>query len=155
MEEKMSKHELLNTETGEIVPAVIMIRSRWKGEPFVMTFQSAFQMLAKDKEITLEARRVLDFMFGHLNFENYILFPQVAIAKELDMHKQHVSRAIKLLIKKAIILEGPKMDRSRCYKLNHFFGWKGTLKSLQLVRKAEDTQLIRDISKGNTNENLL
>lgn len=133
----MKRHELVNMQTGEIVPAITWVRRRWKGESFVMVFQEAFTALAKDKELTLDSRRVLDFLFSKLDFENYILIPQVEIASELGMRKQHVCRAIKLLVRKEIILEGPKVDRSHSYRINHFWGWKGTLNNLRVLRSVE------------------
>lgn len=133
----MKKHELIDTETGEFVPAVTYIRHKWKGESFIMMFQLAFEALATDREITLDSRRVLDYLFSKLDFENYMLIPQVEIASKLGMQRQHVSRAMKLLVRKGIILEGPKVDRSRGYRLNHNFGWKGTLKNLRLLRNSE------------------
>jgi len=129
----MRKHELVNTETGELVPAITWIRQKWKGDPFLMVFQASFEALAKDKEITLDARRILDFLFSRLDFENYILIPQVEIATELGMQRSNVSRAMSILLGKGIILEGPKVNRSRGYRLNHDFGWKGTLKNLRVI----------------------
>ena len=39
----------------------------------VYGIQDAFEELAKDREITNEPRRVLDYMFSKLDFENFIL----------------------------------------------------------------------------------
>lgn len=49
------------------------------------------------------------------------------IADELKMQKTNVSRAIKNLIYFGIILKGPKSGRSKTYRLNPQFGWKGTI----------------------------
>jgi len=133
----MQNNVLVDLSTGEVLPAITWVRKKWKGESFIMVFQEAFKALAKDKEITYEARRVLDLLFSKLDFENYILVPQTEIAQELGMQKPNVSRAIKILIQKGIILEGPKVDRSRGYRLNHSWGWKGTLKNLRVLRAVE------------------
>ena len=53
---------------------------------------------------------------------------QADIARELDMHRQHVQRSIKRLIQLGIILEGVKIGISRSYRLNPSFGWKGSAK---------------------------
>lgn len=136
----MKKYELVNIETGELVPAITWVRHKWKGELFIMVFQSAFKALAKDKDITLDARRVLDFLFSKLDFENYILIPQIEIASELEMKQPNVSRALKILVNKGIILEGPKVHRAKGYRLNYNFGWKGTLKNLRLLHRTEEKQ---------------
>lgn len=136
----MKNHELVNMKTGEIVPAIALFRPKWKGEPFLMIFQDAFAYIAKDKTLTLEAKNVLLYLFSRLDFENFVLIPHVEIAKELDMQRSNVSRAIKLLLEKQIIIEGPKVDRSRGYRLNNKYAWKGTLTNLRLLRRIEEQQ---------------
>ncbi|WP_147238663.1 winged helix-turn-helix domain-containing protein, partial [Acinetobacter baumannii] len=49
------------------------------------------------------------------------------IAESLGMKKPNVSKAVKNLIEFGIILEGPKIGRSKTYRLNPQFGWKGTV----------------------------
>ena len=56
--------------------------------------------LAKDKEINGYPRRILDYLFGKLGFENYICIQQKEIAEELGINKTHVSTGIKLLLQK-------------------------------------------------------
>lgn len=129
-----SKHQLVDMSTGEIVPAITWIRRAWKGEQFVMVFQDAFIAMAKDKTLTGETMRVLFHLLGKLNFENFILIQQIDIATELDLKKPNVSRAIKTLVERGIILEGPKVNRSRGYRINHDLGWKGNLKNLRVLR---------------------
>jgi len=127
----------VNMITGEIIegiPVYVAPKVHWK-EGWFMGFQDAFIALAKDREITLETRRVFDYLLGNLGFENYIAIPQTQIAKELKMQKSHVSEAIKTLITKGIILEGPKLGRTKTYRLNSHYGWKGTIKNLEKDRK--------------------
>lgn len=128
------KHQIINLETGELVPAITWIRRAWKGESFLMIFQYALEQIAKDKTLTGETMRVLIHLLAKLDFENYILIPQTKIAEDLEMRKQHVSRAIQNLIERGIVLEGPKVNRSRGYRLNHNLGWKGNLKNLRVLR---------------------
>jgi DNA-binding MarR family transcriptional regulator len=99
-----------------------------------MGFQEAFIALAKDKDLTGESYRILNYLLGHLTFENHIALPQIAIAKDLDMHKQHVSRAISLLVRKKVIVEGPKLGRTKTYRLNSHYGWRGQVKNLSATR---------------------
>lgn len=106
-------------------------------ERWFMAFQDAFEELAKDREITSEPRRVLDYMFSKLDFENFIQLSQIEIAKALGMHKSQVSESVKLLTTKKIVLEGPKVGRSKCYRLNNNYGWKGKVKTLQESRREQ------------------
>ena len=136
--------EQVDLETGEIMQGcMVWIPQRPKiTERWFMAFQDAFEELAKDREITSEPRRVLDYLFSKLDFENYIQQSQMDVAKALGMHKSQVSEAIKLLTKKQIVIEGPKIGRSKCYRLNPNYGWKGKVKSLQEYRR-EQLQVIQ------------
>jgi biotin operon repressor len=69
-----------------------------------------------------------------LDFENWIYVSQTEIAEILNMKRQQVSRAIKLLEKKGILLRSPKIGRSYGYRLNPYYGWKGKSKKLQNAR---------------------
>jgi DNA-binding MarR family transcriptional regulator len=102
-----------------------------------MVFQEAFETLAKDSDLTGETWRILSYLFSKLNFENDIHLAQADIAKALEMRKQNVSRAMKLLCDKQIILKGPKVGRTVTYRLNAHYGWKGRVKNLDNVRKAQ------------------
>lgn len=102
-----------------------------------MGFQDAFIALAKDREITMDSRRVLDYLMGNLGFENYIAIPQRQIAEALNMQKANVSRAIKLLVNKQILIEGPKLGRTHTYRLSNTYGWKGSVKNLNKTRSGE------------------
>jgi hypothetical protein len=77
------------------------------------------------------------FLFGQLDFENYIHISQQDIASGLGMQTSHVSRAMKLLTKKQIILEGQKNGRIKCYRLNPNYGWKGKVKNLEEHRREQ------------------
>jgi hypothetical protein len=126
-------------ETGEIVQGVpVYIATKVKlREGWFMGFQDAFIALAKDREITMDSRRVLDYLMGNLGFENYIAIPQRQIAEALNMQKANVSRAIKLLVNKQILIEGPKLGRTHTYRLSNTYGWKGSVKNLNKTRSGE------------------
>ena len=73
--------------------------------------------------------KVLMKLLSVLDYENLIQVSQADIARELDMHRQHVQRSIKRLIQLGIILEGVKIGISRSYRLNPSFGWKAQLRA--------------------------
>ncbi len=132
----MRPFELIDVATGELVPAISLVRRSWKGERFFVGFQEAFAHIAKEK-IGSEAKDVFLFLLSRLDFENYIFVPQVEIAKELDMQRPNVSRAVSVLVERGILLEGPKVNRSRTFRLNHTYGWKGKLSNLKVLRGQE------------------
>ena len=104
---------------------------------WVMNSQEAMISVAKDKDIKGETHRVLWFIGGILDFENWIQLSATEIAKELGMHRPDVSKAIKLLETKEIILRGPKVGRSYAFMLNPEFGWKGKVRNLEEYRKKQ------------------
>lgn len=127
-----STFKTINTATGEIIdgiPVYVAPKIHLK-EGWFMGFQEAFLQMAKDKDMTGEVTRVLHYLFANLGFENYIVLPQRQIAEELNIKKENISRAMKILTEKGIIVEGPKLGRTKTYRLNNKYGWKGKTKTL-------------------------
>ena len=136
----MQKHiEQIDKQTGEVMQGcMVYIPYRPKlTERWFMAFQDTFIEIAKDQDLTLEPKNVLFYLFGKLDFENFIQQTQTEIAEALGMQKQNVSRAMKLLTEKQIVLEGPKVGKSKCYRLNPNYGWKGKVKTLQEARREQ------------------
>ena len=86
-------------------------------------------------ELNHDQMRVLMALLAELDYENYIQVAQMDIAEALTMQKTNVSRAVKNLIDFGIILEGPKIGRSKTYRLNPQFGWKGTVSNHKSTEK--------------------
>ena len=136
----MQKHvEQIDSQTGEVMQGCMVyipyrprLTERW-----FMAFQDSFEEIAKDGDMTGETYKVLFYLYSKLDFENFIQQTQIEIAESLGMQKQRVSRAMKVLTSKQIVLEGPKVGRSRCYRLNPNYGWKGKVKTLQEARKEQ------------------
>jgi predicted transcriptional regulator len=119
--------ELVDPDTGEKVgqtPFLTRKKANLEGT-FIMMRQEGCLRLAKEKDLTGADRRVLDILWGNVDYENYIQIDQQAIANDLEMRKQHVSRSINKLIEKGILIKGTKVGRHNTYRLNPFYGWKG------------------------------
>jgi hypothetical protein len=112
---------------------------------WVMNSQEALEILAMDRDLKGETYRVLLFLLSKLDFENWIQLPQTEIAEKLEMHKQDVNKAIKLLEHKSILLRGPKVGRSYAFRLNPYFGWKGKVKNLEDYRRKENDKESREM----------
>lgn len=133
------KIDLVDPKTGETHQGVLVwVPERPKIGGFFMGFQDAFKMLARDTELTPQAQRVLLYLLGELDFENYIHIKQKDLGDALDIGKSNISRAITLLKRKEILLEAPYKG-VKCYKLNHFYGWKGRVVSLREEREKRFT----------------
>ncbi|MGK7885957.1 MAG: MarR family transcriptional regulator [Crocosphaera sp.] len=107
---------------------------------WIMNSQEAMVALAKDKDIKGETHRVLWFIGGILDFENWVQLSITEIGNELDLKQQAVSRAMKILEEKEIIFRGPKVGRSYAFMLNPDFGWKGKVKNLDDYRKQKEDE---------------
>ena len=100
-----------------------------------MAFQEGLAKLAQDREVTGEQWRVLAYLMGRLDFENYINVPRGKIAEALAMKPSNLSRAIAGLVKKGVIIQGPKVGSSTTLRLSPGLGWKGRVRTLQEERK--------------------
>lgn len=134
----------VDTETGEILDlrerpgmfVYVPARPKW-GEGWFMAIQEAFVALSKDRTLSGRPMRILTYMMGRLNWDNYITLTQAEIAAELDLHQQDVSKGVQLLIEKGIIQQGPKAGRTYSYRLNSTYGWKGKTINLRERRLHE------------------
>jgi hypothetical protein len=70
--------------------------------------------------------KVFLLLIKRLDFENLLVVNQVELAEKLGTHRQHIQRSLKKLIEIEVLLEGPKQERNRTYRLNPDIGWKGT-----------------------------
>lgn len=141
--DKNERIQTVNTKTGEVKEGYFVYvaypKPKIKNTRWMMTFQDSLIEIAKDRELTGEIKSVLFFLMGNLEFENYITIKQVEIAKQLGMQKTHVSRAIKVLVNKEIILK-VKEGTTTGYRLNPNYGWKGKVENMEKakVRMAEE-----------------
>ena len=121
-------------------PVIVGRKRSPYGKGWVMNSQEALEIVAKDKDIKGETYRVLFFICARLDFENWVQISITEIGNELDLKQQSVSRAMKVLETKEIILRGPKVGRSYAFMLNPDFGWKGKVKNLDEYRKRKEDQ---------------
>lgn len=120
----------VDADTGEALDyALVAIAKKQPcafGQRWVQMSQDAMQMLAEIK--SLDQMRVLMMLMSQVDFENWISVDQTEISQKLSMKPPNVSRAIKGLIEKQIVLKGPKIGHSVTYRLNPSYGWKGRAK---------------------------
>lgn len=134
---QMADGTIIDTTSGEVLGGqgnrgtFIFVPARPKlKESWFMFFQSACEQLALDKDLSGETFRVLMHLLSTLDFENYILIQQSEIAEKLGMKRSNVSRAIKQLLERGILVKGGKIGRTYSYKLNSAYGWKGRVVKL-------------------------
>lgn len=144
----------VDKDTGEKIEGVIVICGL-KRNPYakgwIMNSQEALKLLATNEELTGENYKVLLYLLAILDFENWIQISQKEIANDLNMQKQRISRSIKKLEQKEIILRGEKIGRSFLFRLNPFYGWKGKVKTLEEYKREKEKERIENL-KNKTNE---
>ena len=131
----------VDMDTGEILDYSLVavqhkIPNGFAGGWIAMA-QGAMEMLAVS-DLRGDDLRVLLLLMARLDFENLISLEQTAVAEKLGMQRPHVNRSIKRLIELGCLLEGPKIGRSRTYKLNPSYGWKGSGKEHQKALRTAD-----------------
>lgn len=126
-------------ENGEIEQwAMVPLKRKVITGGFFMAIQEGFIWISQLEGIKLQEMRVLLYIMGKLDFENYINISQKQVAEALGMKKQNVSAAFKTLEKYGIIHKGPKVGLSWTYRLDPNFGYKGRAKNIQKLQNAID-----------------
>lgn len=126
----------VDLETGEDLGGfVAVIRPKQKSSFQRHLTMNQDMLLKMVKELNAEQLRVLLALLYELDYENFIQVAQIDIANMLDMQKTHVSRAMKGLLSQGVIFEGPKVGRSKSYRLNPNYGWKGTISNHEKALK--------------------
>ena len=132
----------IDLNTGELLDGVSVLVGRKIASPYgsqwMQINQEALAEIAADPDLGTEAFRVFLYLNARLDFENLIVVPQAEIVTALGMKQPSVSRAIKLLTGKQILIRGPKIGGVGSFRLNPFFGWKGKVREL---RKAQERHL--------------
>lgn len=130
----LDKPRIVDVETGEVLYGLVEFKRKYFSGGFFMAMQEGFTHIAK-MGLTGEQTNVLFFIFGKLDFENWLRLSQKEIADELGMKKQNVNRAMKILTEKGIIHRGPKVGTMLTYRLDPTFGVKGRAKNERTIRK--------------------
>jgi predicted transcriptional regulator len=147
---KDDKVQTVNRKTGEKKEGYFVYiaypKPKITGNRWFMSFQDSLAIIAEDKELTGETLRVFMLALSELEFENYITIKQVAIAEKLGLQKANVSRAMKLLVAKGIILK-VKEGTTTGYKLNPTYGWKGKVSNRDIELNRIAKQRVVDIKK--------
>lgn len=139
--------------TGEVEEGALI----WVPRKQISLFGRAWFQMAQDtlKKVNAERRAlglegivVFNALVSRLDFENYIQVSQAEIAKELDMLRPNVNRAMKRLTDLGFIRQGPKVGRSHTYQLHPELAWKGKSQNHHQAREVARSQGWRIIEGG-------
>jgi predicted transcriptional regulator len=150
----MKKHEeaqIVNTKTGKVKDGYFIYvahpKAKIRNTRWMMTFQDSLEIIATDEDLTGQTLKVMLLLMGNLEFENYITIKQVAIAEKLKIDKADVSKAMKLLVNKNIILK-VKEGTTTGYKLNPTYGWKGKVENMEKTKAEMEADKIIDFQSA-------
>jgi DNA-binding MarR family transcriptional regulator len=130
--------KLLDSDTGEVIDdgQVILVPNRIKmKEDWFMAMQSGLEMLAKAK-LRGESMRVLLYLMSQMEFENYMRPTLNEIAENLKMNRGNVSRAIRELKAKRVLIDG----EHESLRLESSYGWRGKVKTLREHQREQERQ---------------
>jgi DNA-binding transcriptional ArsR family regulator len=94
------------------------------GKDWFAMYQNPALWLGQQK-MTGEQYSVLWVLFNKLDFDNYLRVSRQEIAELLEMKPVNVSRAMKVLKEKNIIIEGPPAGKFKTYRFNPYIAHKG------------------------------
>lgn len=103
---------------------IVKSKARLNGNHLRM-FQFELHSMAEDRELTLTDLRVYIMILAHTDFENKIQISQSHLGEQLDIDQANVSRSIKKLCEKKVLIETGNVGKQKIYHLNPEFGWKG------------------------------
>jgi hypothetical protein len=133
--------------TGEIIEGgVLALIPRKKingfGKGWFAMNQGALKAF-RESNLTGRDYDILFAILEILDFDNYIQLCQEDLCQELDMKLSNVNRSVKKLVSINALIEGPKISRSRTYRLNPNFGWKGSAYSHRIALNQQKVSLAK------------
>jgi hypothetical protein len=121
---------LVDFKTGEVLPGVLVQKEKRHqgGRNWIVVYIEKLRQVASDPDFGEQSLRLLLYFMSELGMNNrWVTFNQNDLAFELKMCRQNVNRAIKVLVKKGLLLQGSRVGRGYAYALNHGAVWRGKL----------------------------
>ena len=120
---KEKKYYVVTDDDGNI-RGYFPIKDKNLGKDWLALYQDPALWLAQ-QDMTGEQYKVLFALFNKLDFNSFLRVTRQELAELLKMQPVHVSRAMKVLKEKNIIVEGPPAGKFKTYRLNPYIAHKG------------------------------
>ena len=121
---KKLKRYYVETDDEGNIRGYFPIKEKKLGKDWFAMYQNPALWLAQ-QDMTGEQYKVLWFLFSQLDFDNDLRISLKEIADALKLKIANVSRAMKVLKEKNIIVEGLPVGKFKTYRLNPYIGYKG------------------------------
>ena len=133
MPRKIMDLATVDLNTGDIKDGVFVYcpkkqHSSFSKGGFMVLSQERSDMLG-DSDLDGTTFRVLHKLIGILDMDNLIAINQAELATRMKLQKQNLNRSIKKLLAEGIIIEGAKLGQHKSYRLNAYYGWKGSVEN--------------------------
>jgi hypothetical protein len=145
MSRKIMDLATVDLNTGDVKDGVFIYcpkkqHSSFSRGGFMVLSQERSDMLA-NSDLEKTDFRVLLKLIGILDMDNLIAINQSEIAANMGLQKQHFSRSIKKLLAEGILIEGAKLGQHKSYRLNAYYGWKGSTENHNAALEADPIPL--------------
>ena len=128
---KEKAYYVVTDEEGN-VKGYFPLKNKKLGKDWFAMYQDPSLWLGQQK-MTGEQYSVLFVLFNKLDFDNYLRVSLKEIADALELQIANVSRAMKVLKEKKIIIEGPPAGKFKTYRLNPYIAHKGTNRTATII----------------------
>lgn len=119
-----TKRYLVLTDDDGNIKGYFPLKEKNLGKDWLALYQNPSLWLGQQK-MTGEQYSVLFALFNKLDFNNFLRVTRQELADALNIQPSHISRAMKVLKEKNIIVEGPPAGKFKTYRLNPYIGHKG------------------------------
>ena len=121
-------------------------------ENHLTMFQDALEKLAT-LNLSKDEYRVFNLIIAKAGMGNVVAIPFTEMAKSLNMQKQHITRAIKNLADKNIVIKGEKkIGKTPSIRINYGLAWKGKIKDYKINKYADPEININPDTKSKQRE---
>ena len=133
------RYQAVNEQTGEVVD---LIRREPRGgwSQHVKLFQRMMGQLGREGRIGKEGWRVIAWLLGRLDWDNWLVVPQRELAEALGMSQQNVSRAIRQLCQEGVLLRAASPAPRSTYRLSAEFAYRGSRNGWEKRRREEQAE---------------
>lgn len=129
----MKRFQSVDIETGEIFDYSLIAVKKKQSYLFdggwIAMGQNAAAQIANNQNLNGTDLRVFLMLLSELDFENFVYLSQVDLAEKMNLKTSNLNVSLKRLIENSIVIEGPRVGRTKTFKLNANLAWKGSAKT--------------------------
>ena len=131
--------EPLKIPEGQQAIALITFEKKLsRNSRHIRVFQDGLFELAKDKDLTGDALRTILGILSRLEYEGTFSMSISALAKDLEVNRAAMSRAVKLLVEKEYLKVSKTTGQVKTYVIDPGFAFKNRVSKLERIQRKFD-----------------